>query len=42
MLKKIGSEARLELEKIVDKKVFLNLQVKVKKDWRKKATAKKN
>ncbi|MBO5947496.1 GTPase Era [bacterium] len=42
MLKKIGSEARLELEKIVDKKVFLDLQVKVKKDWRKKATAKKN
>lgn len=42
MLKKIGSEARLELEKIVDKKVFLDLQVKVKKDWRKKASAKKN
>lgn len=36
LLKKIGTEARLELEKIVDKKVFLELQVKVEKDWRKK------
>lgn len=36
MLKKIGMEARLELEKIVDKKVFLGLEVKVEKDWRKK------
>lgn len=34
MLKKIGTEARLELEKIADKKVFLDLQVKVKKNWR--------
>ena len=41
MIKKIGTEARQELEKIADKKVFLDLQVKVKKDWRKKATAKK-
>ena len=36
LLKKIGTEARLELEKIVDKKVFLGLEVKVEKDWRKK------
>lgn len=36
LLKKIGTESRLELEKIVDKKVFLELQVKVEKDWRKK------
>ena len=36
MLKKIGTEARLDLEKIVDKKVFLSLVVKVEKDWRKK------
>ena len=36
LLKKIGTEARLELEKIVDKKVFLELEVKVEKDWRKK------
>ena len=36
LLKKVGTEARLELEKIVDKKVFLALEVKVEKDWRKK------
>ncbi len=36
MLKKIGSEARKELELNSDKKVYLNLQVKVVKDWRKK------
>lgn len=36
LLKKIGTEARLELENIVDKKVFLALEVKVEKDWRKK------
>ena len=34
--KKIGTEARQELEKIVEKKVFLGLEVKVEKDWRKK------
>ena len=42
LLKKIGTEARLELEKIVDKKVFLGLEVKVEKDWRKKQNALKN
>ena len=36
LLKKIGTDARIELEKIVDKKVFLGLEVKVEKDWRKK------
>ena len=36
LLKKIGTESRLELEKIVEKKVFLELQVKVEKEWRKK------
>lgn len=36
LLKKIGTEARTELEEIVDKKVFLGLEVKVEKDWRKK------
>lgn len=35
LLKKIGTEARLDLENIVEKKVFLALQVKVEKDWRK-------
>ncbi len=42
LLKKIGTEARLELEKIVEKKVFLELQVKVEKDWRKKQNILKN
>lgn len=36
MLKKIGMESRSELEELVQKKVFLSLQVKVVKDWRKK------
>lgn len=42
LLKKIGTDARLELEKIVDKKVFLALEVKVEKDWRKKENLLKN
>ena len=33
MLKKIGSCARVELEKILEKKVFLELFVKVQKNW---------
>ena len=37
MLKKIGTAARKELEYTADKKVFLDLQVKVIKDWRKKS-----
>ncbi len=36
LLKTVGTEARKELEEIVDKKVFLGLEVKVEKDWRKK------
>lgn len=36
LLKKIGTEAREDLEKITEKKVFLGLEVKVEKDWRKK------
>lgn len=36
LLKIIGTQARTELESIVDKKVFLGLEVKVEKDWRKK------
>ncbi|MEE3350167.1 MAG: GTPase Era [Candidatus Gastranaerophilaceae bacterium] len=42
LLKKIGTEARLELEKIVEKKVFLSLDVKVEKDWRKKQNSLNN
>ncbi len=34
MLKKIGSTARYEIEKMLDCKVNLQLWVKVKKDWR--------
>ena len=33
-LKKIGTAARLEAEKLLDKKVTLKLWVKVRKDWR--------
>lgn len=39
LLKKIGTEARTELEKIVEKKVFLGLEVKIDKDWRKKQSS---
>ncbi len=35
MLKKIGIEARKDIEKLVETKVFLDLHVKVKKKWRK-------
>lgn len=34
MLKQIGTEARLEINKILDTKIHLILWVKVKKDWR--------
>ena len=34
MLKKIGSEARLDLEEYFGKKVYLSLYVKVIKNWR--------
>lgn len=34
MLKKIGTAARLQIEKMVETKVFLELVVKVKQDWR--------
>ena len=33
MLKKIGTSARAELEKMLDKKVLLELFVKVEKNW---------
>lgn len=35
LISKIWMQARLELEKIFDKKIFLALRVKVKKNWRK-------
>ena len=34
MLKRIGREARQDIEKFVMKKVFLETFVKVDKDWR--------
>lgn len=34
MLKKIGSAARYEIERLLDTKVFLELWIKVKPDWR--------
>lgn len=42
LLKTVGTEARKELEEIVEKKVFLALEVKVEKDWRKKDKLLKN
>ena len=33
VLKKIGKQARLEIEKYLNKKVFLKTWVKVKKNW---------
>ena len=34
MLKKVGTSARIELEKFIGKKVFLQLHVKVDEGWR--------
>ncbi|KRQ86646.1 GTPase Era [Caloramator mitchellensis] len=34
MLKKIGSSARFEIERLLGSRIFLELWVKVKKDWR--------
>lgn len=34
MLKRIGSYSRSDIEKLLDKKVYLELWVKVKEDWR--------
>ena len=36
LLKKVGTEARKDIEAFFDKKVFLELFVKVEKDWRNK------
>jgi GTP-binding protein Era len=33
-LKAVGTDARIEIEKLLDAKVFLELWVKIKKDWR--------
>ena len=34
MIKRIGTEARRELEAFFDTKIFLDLRVKVDPDWR--------
>lgn len=34
MIKKVGTEARKDIEEFTEKKCFLELMVKVKKDWR--------
>jgi GTP-binding protein Era len=41
-LKKVGRESRLDMEKFFQKKVFLELRVKVKKDWRNNERSIKN
>lgn len=38
MLKLIGKEARLDIEDLMDQKVYLELFIKVQKDWRNKQT----
>jgi GTPase len=38
MIKEIGSKAREAIEKFIDNKVFLELHVKVRKDWRNNET----
>jgi GTP-binding protein Era len=34
MLKRIGSTARIEIERMSNRNVFLKLRVKVRKNWR--------
>ncbi len=41
-LKKIGTEARKDIEKFLDSKVYLQLFVKVNKDWRNKKNSLRN
>lgn len=38
MIKRIGTEAREDLERLIGTKVFLDLVVKVKRDWRRDAS----
>ena len=39
MLKRIGSNARQEIEKMSGRRVFLKLRVKVRKNWRNDETS---
>ena len=36
LLKEIGTEARKDIERLLDRTIYLNLWVKVKDKWRKK------
>jgi GTP-binding protein Era len=38
-IKRIGSYARKDIEKLLDTQVYLELWVKVREDWRNKGTA---
>ena len=42
MLKKIGTQARMEMENLLDTKVNLKLWVKIRKDWRESEAMLKN
>jgi len=37
MIKEIGTKARADIERLIDKKVFLNLFIKVRDNWRNKS-----
>jgi GTP-binding protein era homolog len=37
LLKQLGAEARADIQKLLATKVYLDLWVKVKKDWRNKS-----
>ena len=37
-IKRIGTEARTDLEQLLGSRVFLELKVKVRKNWRRDAT----
>ncbi len=38
MLKRIGRSARLDIQNLVHSKIYLNIWVKVKENWRQKQT----
>ena len=40
-LKKIGTKARIDLEKFFGKKIFIELHVKVSKNWRSNSSQRK-
>lgn len=41
-LKRVGTEARIEMESFIGKKIFLEIVVKVEKDWRKNERSLRN